>query len=287
MSWLGKFVGGTLGLLMAGPLGAALGAALGHQLDQGDLDLSEHLDGLALENAERLQRAFFFSLFQVMGHLAKADGRVSGAEIGAAREIIHRLQLSAELRVMAMRLFNEGKQDRFSLNHAMNSLVPELIHHPIMVRTFVSLLVETALADGAMKIAQERVLLEICASLQFSRYEYSGIRARLEAERLFGRFRMGRRPRMHHSASQGESSERQSRSSQESVQGIHSAYAVLGLTSIASAAEVKRAYRRMISRHHPDKLTAKGAPVEAIQNATQETQKIQKAYEAICRARNF
>jgi DnaJ like chaperone protein len=283
MSWLGKLVGGAFGFLMAGPIGAALGVALGHQVDQGELDFSGELRGLKPEAAERLQRAFFLSLFQVMGHIAKADGRISEAEIKSAREIIHRLQLSADLKLMAMRLFNEGKQDRFALDHVIDPLLAELKGHPLFKRKFVSLLVESALADGVMRASQERVLLEVCERLGFSRYEYYGIRTRLETERRFGGFRAPPRPRMGNAESQGESSERRWNPSHAPENLIHEAYAVLGLSSIASASEVKRAYRRLINRHHPDKLTAKGASVEAIQNATQETQKIQKAYEAISR----
>ena len=53
----------------------------------------------------------------------------------------------------------------------------------------------------------------------------------------------------------------------------------------ASDAEVKRAYRRLMSQHHPDKLVSKGLPEEMMKLATQKTHEIRQAYEMISAAR--
>ena len=62
---------------------------------------------------------------------------------------------------------------------------------------------------------------------------------------------------------------------------LEQAYKALGVDSSASDKEVKRAYRRRMSEHHPDKLIAKGVPQEMIKLATARTQEIQAAYEVI------
>ena len=49
----------------------------------------------------------------------------------------------------------------------------------------------------------------------------------------------------------------------------------------ASDAEVKRAYRKMMSQHHPDKLAAKGLPDDMIDVAKEKTQEIQSAWDLI------
>jgi DnaJ like chaperone protein len=59
------------------------------------------------------------------------------------------------------------------------------------------------------------------------------------------------------------------------------AYQVLGLTPNATQVEVKQAYRRLMSQHHPDKLAAKGLSEEAMRLANEKTQQISKAYETI------
>jgi DnaJ like chaperone protein len=66
---------------------------------------------------------------------------------------------------------------------------------------------------------------------------------------------------------------------------LASAYATLGVGPKASDAEIKKAYRRLMSQHHPDKLMAKGLPEEAMRMASQKTQEIRRAYETITEAR--
>ena len=62
---------------------------------------------------------------------------------------------------------------------------------------------------------------------------------------------------------------------------LDEAYAILGVPADAGDDEVKRAYRRMMSQHHPDKLVAKGLPEEMMKIATQKTQEIKAAYDRI------
>ena len=83
MAWWGKLIGGTFGFMLGGPLGAMLGAALGHQVDYalgGRAGVRYHLG-----DQERVQTAFFTATFSVMGHVAKADGRVAVKKAGCTR----------------------------------------------------------------------------------------------------------------------------------------------------------------------------------------------------------
>ena len=89
MKWIGKALGGGLGLLAGGPLGAALGVLVGHQIDEqsaGAAAREASTDTTA--TAADIGARFFRTTFQVMGHVAKADGRVSEREIAAARETL-------------------------------------------------------------------------------------------------------------------------------------------------------------------------------------------------------
>jgi DnaJ like chaperone protein len=49
----------------------------------------------------------------------------------------------------------------------------------------------------------------------------------------------------------------------------------------------KKAYRRLMSENHPDKLIAKGVPDEMIKIATERSQEISNAYEVIRNARGM
>jgi len=97
MTWWGKLVGGVLGFMLGGPLGALLGGALGHALDRA-MGLPDGFEKSDLGRRERVQRAFFTATFSVMGHMPKADGRVSEREIAVAESVIARLELSLDMR---------------------------------------------------------------------------------------------------------------------------------------------------------------------------------------------
>jgi len=275
MTWLGKVVGGTFGFFMGGPLFAALGAALGHQFDRvmGHAGLlpTDFVPGVR----NRVQTAFFTATFSVMGHIAKADGRVSEAEIKSARAIMDRMELSDEMRKTAIRLFNEGKRPDFPLDAALDQFRAECDRRSSLLRLFVETQLEAAYADGGLHAAAERLLLRICDRLRFSRFEFHAIKARMEAERRFAR------------TGSHYSQWRRQRTGGARPPLPADAYGVLGIAPSASDEEIRRAYRKLMSQHHPDKLVANGLPEEMVKLATEKTQQIRSAYEVIAKARKL
>lgn len=274
--WLGKVVGGTFGFIMGGPLGALLGAALGHQFDRNTADIGLLEADFTADTRQRIRMAFFTATFSTLGHIAKADGRVTEAEIQAARNVMDRMALSEGLRLTAIRLYNEGKRSDFPLDATVEQFYAECSRRYSLYRMFVEIQLEAALADGALHSAKERLLLRLCDRLHFSRFEYRTMKARLEAERRFARYHRSRQQRW----------ERREAPAADEL-SLADAYAVLDLTSAASSSDIKRAYRRLMSQHHPDKLAANGVPEEMVRLATEKTQQIRKAYDAISKARNL
>ena len=100
MSWWGKVIGGALGFALVGPLGALLGAALGHSFDKGIKGLEGADFGVGCANQERIQAAFFTATFSIMGKVAKADGVVSKTEIQVARNTMDKMQLNEDQKVL-------------------------------------------------------------------------------------------------------------------------------------------------------------------------------------------
>ena len=68
---------------------------------------------------------------------------------------------------------------------------------------------------------------------------------------------------------------------------LDDAYTALGIKADASDAEVKRAYRRLVSENHPDKLASRGMPDSMREVAEEKTREINVAYELIKDARGF
>lgn len=267
MSWLGKFLGGAFGFLLGGPLGAILGASVGHHFDTG-LDEFGLDERLSPGDKHRIQSAFFTATFSVMGYIAKADGRVSQAEIELAKRVMDEMGLSAQLRSTAINLFQQGKSWDFPLDDALRQFRHECHRRGDLIQMFLEIQLQAAMADGDLDAAKDQLLIHICEVIGIRRFDYERIKLQIAAQyRLF----RGRHKQQY-----------QTRTSRDT---LSAAYAVLGVHENAGDADIKKAYRRLISRHHPDKLVAKGLPEEMMTLAKEKTQQITKAYETITEAR--
>ena len=264
LGWWGKIVGGAFGLMLGGPLGALLGAALGHSFDKGLRSLPDEAVSWDPGDRERVQTAFFTATFSVMGRLAKADGQVSPREIQLAESVMAEMDLDASLRRIAIRLFNEGKSPTYPLDEVLEQFRLECHGRTTLIRMFVEIQLQAAYADGRLDAVEDRLLRHICARLGFSVTQYRLLQRMVDAERQFAGAGRG-----------GERGPAQPRPS------LDDAYAVLGVARNASDAEVKKAYRRLLSQHHPDKLVSKGLPEEMMKMAAQKTHEIKQAYERV------
>ncbi len=260
MGWAGKLLGGAFGFLLGGPLGALVGAAFGHNFDKGMERVAESM-GWEPGNQQRVQTAFFTATFSVMGHVAKADGRVTPDEIRMARAVMDHLQLDAALRKAAEKLFTEGKGAEFPLDEVLQQFRKEVGRRTTLIQMFMEIQLQSAYADGQLHPAERKILLHIAAELGIARALYEQLESMVRAS-------AGQAP--------GATPQRPT---------LEGAYETLGVESSASDAEVKRAYRRLMSQHHPDKLVAKGLPEEMMKMATEKTHQIRAAYEAIQEAR--
>ncbi len=267
MSWWGKLAGGAFGFMLGGPLGALLGAALGHNFDKG-LERFGGVDLLDQGERERVQTAFFTATFSVLGYLAKVDGRVSRAEISFAEQVMRQLSMDVEQRKAAIALFSEGKQANFPLEGVLEQFRRECQGRATLLQLFLEIQISAVWADGEFSDAERYALETIRQHLRVPKVVFDAIRRRIEAV---------------HGPASGVGGGRRSA---DHGQTLDTAYAILGVDAATSDVEVKKAYRRLLSQHHPDKLVAKGLPEEMMQLAARKTHEIKQAYETIkaCRA---
>jgi DnaJ like chaperone protein len=267
MKWAGKVIGGVLGLATIGPWGAVLGALIGHQFDSG-AGFGTLLGGA---DPAQVNALFFPTTFRVMGHIAKADGRVSEQEIASARAVMHALHLTQEQMLSAMGYFNEGKQPGFDLDAALRQLRGAIAPHPELANFFIEIQLQAALAgDGLSELPRAR-LRRAALLLGLGQAQF----ARLESILRWSQGNPGARP----GGAGGPDAAGGARVNSE--ERIAHAYSMLEATPSMSDEQIVKAYRRQMSRHHPDKLQANGLPDSMLERAKERTQQIQAAYEAI------
>lgn len=263
MKWQGKVLGAVIGVIAARPLGALLGIFIGHLFD---VEAESRLGGARSQQSSLgVQETFFTATFLTMGHVAKADGRVSEEEIRAARAMMNELRLGENEVRFAIDLFTQGKAQDFPLESTLAQLYRLCRNRPDLCRMFVQIQLQAALWGGGLHPLARRVLGRVCAALDVSAYELVQMEALL---------------RMQQSA-------KQEQGARASIDRIAQSYEVLGVTAQSTDADVKKAYRRLMNQNHPDKLHAKGLPESMMKVAEEKTRQIRAAYEVLCEARGM
>lgn len=265
----GLVIGGLVGMLAGGLFGLLFGAFIGYSIQK-------MLIGVSLGSLSP-QTAFFEATFAVMGKVAKADGRVSEQEIEYARDVMARMNLSDSKRQQAIELFNRGKQPDFQVATLVQPLARLIRHRSNVKQMFVEIQLQAAFADGQVSQHELQVIQQVCSLLEISYRDLEQILRRVQAEQAFAGF--------YHRSHQQYHQNQQQQSRFDQAQLLEQAYGVLGVASSVSDGELKKAYRRLMSQHHPDKLVARGMPEEMVQLAKEKTQEIQAAYERVRTAR--
>ena len=261
MLWPVTVAGTFLGGLAGGAPGCILGAVLGHALDR-HLALQSWSDlPQRLTRAAGRQHSFEQVLFISLGRLAKAEGQVQPAHVQLAREIMSQFRLLEADRLQAMKAFNRGKDPRIKIDRMIARLCEA---EPARAADLMDCCWRMALVTGSLGPASARLLDDWAQRAGLSRPEQQRMHQRHRAR---GHAGAGRRTLM------------------PSQQLLDEAANVLGVDPGARPEAIKRAYRRLLSKHHPDKLT--GASQQELASAGERMHAVQQAYERLKRHRGF
>jgi DnaJ like chaperone protein len=268
MSWKGKVIGAIIGFLITHTVwGAVVGALFGHMFDQGMGFGSGPDTARGPADSVSISDEFFRTTFELMGHVAKSDGRVSEAEIDAARRLMHELQLGARDTSIAMERFRAGKSAAYDASSSVERLREACGQRYDLLRAFMELQLRAALAGNDISPPARAILTRAAERLGMSGLEFAYMEAALRARQ----------------SQRGPAGAR----SADGAGSLAQCYAELEVDAAISDQEVTKAYRRQMSRHHPDKLVANGLPESMAQMAKEKTQRIQEAYEGIRAARGM
>jgi DnaJ like chaperone protein len=261
MAWTGKIIGTALGYLL-GPVGAAVGFLLGHRYDLQTAQAGAE-EGFA--SPQQISATLFEAAFAVMGHVAKADGHVSSAEIEAARSVMRQLRLDDAHVRLAIDAFTRGKAADYPLQATLERLRQLCGRRPDLLRFFMEMQLRAALLGNDLVGPGRERLWGIGERLGVSSAECALLEHVLRQQHGYT----------------------YSQAPPAAGLRLQNAYQTLGITTSASDAEVKKAYRRLMSENHPDKLVSRGLPESMQELAKEKTQRIREAYDIICQSRGL
>lgn len=251
MAWLGKIIGGTMGLFLGGPLGLIAGVAFGNLFDSAGRTRDERFTASPIDQT---QMVFFVGAFSMLAKMVTSDGSMVAQERAKVEEFISKdLRLFGQERQAAINVFNaaltsHGTFDEFALQFYQNFASERSILELLM-----DVLVRVAAADGTIS-SPEMALLNSAAKI--FRIPQSLLAS------IINRYSQG-------------------------IASPSKAYSVLQLTPNATDEEVKKSYRKLSIEFHPDTIASKGLPEEFTRFATEKFRAIQDAYESIKKERGM
>lgn len=281
MQYIGKFLGFFLGYYYTRSFfGGLVGLFLGHLLDKKIYEMGS-VQSSVFGKALTRQSLFMQTTFAVLGHIAKAKGRVTEDDIHLARTLMSRMKLDNAHQQLAQQAFNHGKNADFPLKQVLKEFREACGQRGDLLRFFVEVQMQAALQDGSIDQNEQRILYTIAESLGMSRMQFEQMMAMMAAAQRFrsGYYQQGGYQQ------QGQYQDNQSYS--PSAPSLDDAYKVLGVSASDEQNTVKRAYRKLMNEHHPDKLVAKGLPPEMMEVAKEKAQQIQAAYDLICKSKGW
>ncbi|WP_105167072.1 co-chaperone DjlA [Pseudoalteromonas sp. T1lg23B] len=277
----GKLLGTCFGFMFGRWVGAILGFWLGHMFDKSLKQNFDKVGGFqgffSGDDLHQRQALFFSSCFAVMGHIAKSNGRVSEIHIQAASAFMDEMGLHGENRQEAQNAFRAGKSADFQLKEAISDFKDVFARRYDLLQLFLEIQIQMAFSDGHLAAQEKQLLQKVSQYLGISATHFQFILKRYQAEFSFRQQRA-----QHHSQQNGQQQNHYQQKQTTSNGGTFSksqALAVLGLGNDASEKDIKRAYRKLMAQHHPDKLVSQGLPEHMMEVAKRKSQDIQSAYE--------
>lgn len=246
---IGFWRGGLLGLLVGGCVGYVVARVAA---------------ATARKALVGVQAPFLEATFAVMGALCKADGVVTRDEINVTEQLFKQLGLSPEQKQAAKAAFNRGKAPQFDLDAEVDAFVQASRRAHVLYQLFVQVQLTAVSADGQVHPAEHAMLVRVARRLGLAETDVARLEALLRA--AAGGAAPGGPPPQ---------------------QRIDDAYTALGVSPESSASEIKKAYRKLMSENHPDRLASKGLPEGMRTIAERRAREINVAYDLLRKARGL
>ena len=259
---IGKWIGGIVGFMAAGPLGALAGYAIGSLLENNN-EYNYSCGGYGEPNYDTRsssygqRNSFMFSLLVMASYIIRADGKIMHSEMEYVRQFLRRNfgeSAVTEGNQILLNLFEQRKKMDANNPSAFKNTIYEC---GVQIKNnlgyeerlqLLSFLAQIAKSDGNVCKAEIEALKEVAQAMGLSDREVDSM------------LNLG-----------GDT--------------LEEAYKVLEIEPTATDEEVKAAYRKLALKHHPDKVATLGEDVKKA--AEEKFQQINNAKERIYKARGI
>lgn len=231
-----------------------------------------------MRNSQPSPTLFLTIAFEVLGHLSKAKGQVTQDDIHIATQFMDQLQLDSEKRKLAQSSFNRGKAVDYPLQERLNELYVQYRYRKKVLNIFCEHLIRAAISDGSLHAKEEQILYTVAQAFHIPRAKMAIYIQMIMASYQFQR---GQQYQHNHQYQQ------QGFQRPSGQNDINNAFKILGVEPTADNTTIKRAYRKLMNEHHPDKLVSKGLPKEMLEAEKKRAQEIQAAYDLIKTHKGF
>lgn len=245
----GKWLGGGLGWVLGGPLGGVLGFALGSLFDKAELIEENQKDfhGYSKKSSGRHtgQGDFIVSLLVLAAAVMKSDGKTLRSELDYLKQFLVR-QFGEQAALQQLQIFKKILEQDIPLEQVCEQIKS---HMPSSARLqLIHFLYGISQADGNVSKEEVKIIDRISSLLGIPHVDVESVKATYYRDTKHD-------------------------------------YIILETDERASDEEIKKAYRKMAMKYHPDKLAGLG---EAVQKAGEEKfRRVQEAYENIKKQRGM
>ena len=212
---------------------------------------------------EALRRSDLGLFIALVAKVAKADGRVDTLEaelVGILLDDVCRIfPEPKKARELLKEIFNEEKEQNDNVEHIAVALLNATRANRAKQEQFIGFLIQLAFADGEVSKSEERILARIAEAMEIDPALY---------HRIFDTFE-----KLHFEVRENKKDT------------LENAYKILGVSSSDDMKTIKKAYRELVKKYHPDIIKAQGKDENYLKEATRKTQEINEAYELIKKVR--
>jgi DnaJ like chaperone protein len=241
MSSFGRWIGGGLGWMAGGPLGAILGFLIGTVIDNTRVETRTYSSGRAGTTAG----AFGMSLLVLVAAVMKADGKVVKAELDYVKQFFVR-QFGDETAAEALQLLRDLLKQDIPLADVCRQIGANMDYSSRL--QLIHMLFGISAADGRYDRAELNVIEMIAGYIGINQADFTSIQS------MF-------------------------------IQETDSAYKILEIDRNATDEDLKKAYRRMAMKYHPDKVSHLGEDFR--KDADEKFKRVNEAYNKIKKERNM